>query len=287
MAGAISSRRRAQQKGKSPAARSLRARTAAGLCGRRDFIAPARAAEVVSSNIVGYEKINVPVNAQNIVGVQFKAVGGTDDAISLQSLSPEGYSARGTDWIMIYDPVTSAYTKAFYWGEEADGGVYESPDEDADCLGPGWGDSNQTVIDIDIKNGEGFWTKSVAGGTLTVSGEVSSDNTVTIPANQMLLVTSKYPGQVNLQSIVPTGYSARGTDWIMVYDPSTSSYTKAFYWGEEADGGVYESPDEDADCLGPGWGDSNQTVINLTLEYGQGFWTKSVAGGTLAFPEVP
>jgi len=249
------------------------------------MVAPAWAAEVVSSNIVGYEKLTIPANAMTIQGVQFKTVGdAVNDSVSLQSIKPEGYVENGGDWIMVWDPNAQSYTDAYYWGESADGGVYDSPDENAECLGPGWGDGNQTVIDIDLNHGQGFWTKARSGGTLTVSGEVSSNNSITIPVNAMTLVTSTYPGELDIQKIVPAGYVENGGDWIMIWDPVNQTYIDAYYWGESADGGVYDSPDENAECLGPGWGDGNQTVINITLAPGQGFWTKARLGGTLTFP---
>ena len=239
----------------------------------------------MSSNIVGYEKLAVPANAMTIMGVQFKTVGDTqNDVVSLQSIKPDGYVENGGDWIKVWDASTRQYTTAYFWGQSADGGVYESPDDDAECLGPGWGDPNQTVIDINLDHGQGFWTQSVAGGTLTVSGEVSTQNTVEIPANAMTIVTSTYPGSLDIQKIVPTGYVENGGDWIKIWNPASRQYITAYYWGESADGGVYESPDDDAECLGPGWGDPNQTAINLTLEPGQGFWTQSIAGGSLTFP---
>ena len=243
--------------------------------------APAFTAEVTSSNTVGYQKIAIPQNSMDIIGVQFQKVGG--GAQSAQDLIPEGYSAYGTDWIMVYDHATSAYTKAYYWGAAADGGVYESADAE-EPLGPGWGDGNQNVLDIDLADGRGFWTQAVAGGTLLVAGEVATD-AITIPKNSMTIVTSTYPGALSIQDIVPTGYSDYGTDWIMVYDRTTSTYTKAYYWGAAADGGVYESADAE-EPIGPGWGDGNQNVINITLSAGQGFWTQCVTGGSLAFPSA-
>ena len=244
---------------------------------------PADAAEVVSSNIVGYQKITVPQNAMTILGVQFKTVG-SDDSVSLQSFAPANYAENGTDWIKVYDPMTGRYTQAYYWGESADGGVYENADAE-EPLGPGWGDVEQNVVDIDVATGQGFWTQSVSGGTLTVAGEVTADNSITIPANAMTIVTPTYPGAVSIQDIVPTDYAENGTDWIKVYDPSTGRYTQAYYWGESADGGVYENADAE-EPLGPGWGDVEQNIINLTIQPGQGFWTQSVSGGTLTFPSA-
>ena len=127
---------------------------------------PAQAESVVSENIVGYQKITVPENAQNIVGIQFQNVGANGE-LALQDVIPEGgYSGEGVDWIKIYNPAASSYTTAYYWGEEADGGVYENADAE-DPLGPGWGDEQQNVIRVSISAGQGFWTQSETGGKLT------------------------------------------------------------------------------------------------------------------------
>ena len=109
----------------------------------------------------------------------------------------------------------------------------------------------------------------------------------TVPVNVMTLAANPLPMLVSLQDIVPEGYGQLGNDWIKIYNPATSRYVTAYYWGAAADGGVYESPDEDAECLGPGWGDENQTVIDVDIAVGQGFWTQAEGGGTLTFPAVP
>ena len=246
---------------------------------------PAQAAEVVSSNIVGYQKLTIPANAMTIKGVQFKTVGdNVNDQVTLQSIKPEGFVENGGDWIMVWDPLTRQYTSAYYWGESAEGGVYTSTADDADCLGPGWGDKEQTVIDITLDHGQGFWTQARNGGTLTISGEVSGTNSVAVPVNAMTLVTSTYPGELDIQDITPTGYVENGGDWIMIWDAENRQYTSAYYWGVSAEGGIYTSTADDADCLGPGWGDKEQTVIHATLAPGEGFWTQARLGGKLTFP---
>ena len=238
-------------------------------------------AEVESSNIVGYQKITVPANAMDIIGVQFQEVGG--GAISLQDIVPTGYSEEGVDWVKVWNPTTRRYVQAFYWGESAEGGVYESAEAE-EPLGPGWGDGEQNVIYADLANGQGFWTQAVVGGSLTIAGEVAA-NAVTIPVNAMTLVTSTYPGEISLQDVVPTGYSEEGVDWVKVWNPTTRRYVQAFYWGESAEGGVYESAEAE-EPLGPGWGDGEQNVVNATISQGQGFWTQAVNGGALTFPQV-
>ena len=248
-------------------------------------------AEVTSSNTVGYTKISIPAGKQTIIGVQFQQING--GTVDLQNIKTEGYSQNGGDWVMIWDAPTQSYTKAFYWGENsADGGVWTggADDPDAVCLGAGWGDTDAVVIDATLSAGQGLWTKSVQQGQILVSGEVATSLEVSIPAGKQTLVCNPLPVEVDLQDIAATGYSQNGGDWVMVWDATTQSYTKAFYWGENsADGGVWTggADDPDAVCLGAGWGDTDAVVVNATIAVGQGFWTKSVATGTLVFPALP
>ena len=250
------------------------------------FCVPAQAAEVVSSNIVGYEKITVPVNTMDIVGIQFQNVGG-DGSLSLQSITTEGYGDWGDDWIKVYDPATSRYTTARFYGTDA-GGVYldDSYDETTK-LASGWGDTDQIVVDMTLDVGQGVWTQAEAGGKLVVAGEVAATNKVSVPVNSMTLVANPLPVSVNIQSITTEGYGDWGDDWIKVYDPATSRYTTARYYGTDA-GGVYldDSYDETTK-LASGWGDTDQIVVSLNIEAGQGFWTQAENGGMLIFPAIP
>lgn len=238
---------------------------------------PARAAEVVSSNIVGYEKINVPVNKMDIIGVQFQNIG-SDGIVSLQDIKVEGFDGYGSDWIKIYDPATYSYTTATFWGEDMGGVV----DGDGKNLGPGWGDENQVAIDTTLTSGQAVWTQSEAGGKVVVSGEVVADNTIEIPVNLMTIVANPLPMAVSIQEIVAEGFDGYGSDWIKIYNPDTYSYVTATYWGEDM-GGVANG---DGDPLGPGWGDENQVAVSVDIAVGQGFWIQSESGGKLVFPAV-
>ena len=240
----------------------------------------------MSSNIVGYEKITVPVNSQDIIGIQFQNVGG-DGSLSIQNIKTEGFGDWGDDWIKVYDPSTSRYTTARFYGEDA-GGVYLDDTYDEDTkLASGWGDTDQIAVGLTLDAGQGVWTQAESGGKVIVSGEVTSGNTVSVPVNSMTLVANPLPMSVNIQKIKTEGYGDWGDDWIKVYDPSTSLYTTARYYGEDA-GGVYldDTYDEDAK-LASGWGDTDQIVVNLTIEAGQGFWTQAENGGILTFPALP
>ena len=250
-------------------------------------VTPAWGEAVVSSNIVGYEKITVPANKMDIVAVQFQSVG--TNVVDIQSITVEGYSEYGADWIKIYDPTTSRYLTARYWGEDADGGIYDPDDEEFENpLGAGWGDVDQIAIDATLDAGQGVWTQAETGGKLVVSGEVSTNNWVAVPANKMTLVGNPLPMEVSLQDITVEGYGQYGADWIKIYDPATSRYVIARYWGEDADGGIYDPDDEEFENpLGAGWGDVDQIAITATIKVGQGFWTQAEQGGKLIFPAIP
>ena len=240
-------------------------------------VVPAWGEAVVSSNIVGYEKIEVPVNKMDIVGVQFQGVG--TNVVDIQSITVEEWDGYGSDWIKIYNPTSYTYTTAYYWGDDM-GGV---SDEDGNELGPGWGDVDQIAINMSLQSGQAIWTQSEAGGKFVVSGEVTTDNAVEVPVNKMTLVANPLPMTISLQDIRVNGWDGYGSDWIKIYNPATYTYTTAYYWGDDM-GGV---SDEDGNELGPGWGDVDQIAIEADIEVGQGFWVQSEAGGSLIFPAIP
>ena len=250
------------------------------------LVVPAQAAEVVSSNIVGYEKIPLGVNAMDILACQFVDIGEVDGVVNIQDIVPDGdFATDGTDWIKVYNPATHQYTTAFYFGEDADGVFDPTDTEYENSLGAGWGDSDQFKLDFDIAGGQGFWAKAVEGGTITVAGQVASSSTLTLNANEMDLLANPLPMAVNIQRIVPGGnFADDGTDWIKVYNPETHQYIAAFYFGEDADGVFDPTDTEYENSLGAGWGDSDQFKLDFDIAVGQGFWAKAIEGGTLVFP---
>ena len=237
---------------------------------------------VVSSNIVGYEKISVPVNKMDLVGIQFQTVG-TNGVINIQDITTEGWDGYGSDWLKVYNPNTSRYTTAYYVSEDM-GGVY-TDDTYETSLGAGWADDAQIVLDMTIEAGQAVWTQSEAGGKFVVAGEVTATNKVTVPVNKMTLVANPLPMAVDIQDITTEGWDGYGSDWIKIYDPDTSRYTTVYYVSEDM-GGVY-TDDTYETSLGAGWGDDAQIAVDTRIEVGQGFWVQSEAGGKLVFPTIP
>lgn len=243
--------------------------------------APAFTAEVESSNIVGYQKIALNANKMDILGQSFQTIG--SEATSVQSIGVDGnFSEEGSDWIMVWDDETRTYTRLYYWGDSVDG-VF-ADDSYATSLGAGWGDPDQIVVSASVNPGRGFWAQAENGGSLVISGEVPSSGEVITSANKMKLVANPYPVATDVQTIGVSGdFSEEGSDWIMVWDDETRTYTRLYYWGDSVEG-VF-TDDSYATTLGAGWGDPNQIVVNYTIPAGRGFWVNSELGGSLVFAD--
>ncbi len=215
----------------------------------------------------------------DIIAAQFQTVGG--GALSIQDLVASAeFASDGTDWIRFYDESTGAYTLVNWWG--AGYGVYESAEAAEPCAASGWGDDFQTIVDMTIDPSQGFWVRSAGGGTIRAQGEVTSSGVVQVPASSMTLVANPFPVSTDIQTIVASAaFAADGTDWIRFYDESTGAYTLVNWWG--AGYGVYESAEAAEPCAASGWGDDFQTIVDMTIAPGQGFWVRSAGGGTLTF----
>ena len=227
-----------------------------------------------------------------IVGNQFQYIG--DTSIDLQDIKGVSLGETGTDFIKIWDAASATYMTAYYWGNSMDGvfdDVNNTPDnyDDDIALGAGWGDGYQTALHATIVPGQGFWMKSVAGGDVQFAGEVSTDTTITLPANAMTLVCNTLPMAIELQEIKGVSLGETGTDFIKIWDAASATYMTAYYWGASMDGvfdDVNNTPDnyDDDVALGAGWGDGYQTALHAEIAVGQGFWMKSVSGGDVSFP---
>lgn len=167
----------------------------------------------------------------------------------------------------------SSYAMAYYYDENSDGGVYSSDGEE--CLGPGWGDEDQIITGNVLPTGSGFWVIS-SPATLIAAGEVSSSNTITVEAGTWL-VANPLPTATNTKNIKCPGFE---TGTVAQFWNGTG-YTLAYYYDENSDGGVYSEDGEE--CLGPGWGDEDQIVIDHDIAVGEGFWVISGTGSEVTF----
>ena len=133
-------------------------------------IGPAWAADVVSSNIVGYYKLDTSTG-YTMVGSSFQAVGG-NNIVGIQTVQGKGLT--GVDWtfeteagdtLLLWNPEEQAYSTELNYTGDSD------PDGLMDAFGatPGtWFDmGNFKTADNVIPVGGAFWIKSSGSGTLT------------------------------------------------------------------------------------------------------------------------
>ena len=227
--------------------------------------APARAADVVSSNIVGYEKVNLTDKTYKMGGVQFVGVGDTD--VTLNDLFT-GEIAYGTQ-IMFLDPVTGAYITYKY--------LAEAYDADLDDFVPGWADGKENLVVDPVDAGSGFWFFPANGDTtVTQAGQVASDNSisVSVPAGQYTMVINPFPEGFNPNKVTWNADLAYGTQ-IMTLGP-TGAYVSYKYLAEAYDASV--------DAFVPGWGDGKENLVaDDIVGVGEGFWVLAPAGATITF----
>jgi hypothetical protein len=223
-------------------------------------VAPAWAAEVVSSNIVGYNKVTVPAGL-TIVGQQFVAVGGEDQ--SIQQITGEGLADAGQDMIQVWNG--SSYDEYYYYTE------------DDDINGDGtaaWGNLDWEPVDITLPAGTGMWASTQNESVLVFSGQVGSHSTISFQPG-LNLVTQALPMDIDIQDITGEGLADAGQDMIQVWNGS--SYDEYYYYTE------------DDDINGDGtaaWGNLDWEPVSVTLKAGFGFWLSTQGSGTLTFPSV-
>ena len=131
-------------------------------------IFPAWAAEVVSSNIVGYSKLNL-ANGFTMVGSAFQAIGG-QNSISVQEIKASGLA--GIDWdtfepgdtLMIWDAAQQGYLTTLYYA----GDVQTESMTGYGVTAGTWFDMNNFIpATTEIPVGGAFWIVTDNGGTLT------------------------------------------------------------------------------------------------------------------------
>jgi hypothetical protein len=218
--------------------------------------APARAADVVSSNIVGYEKVNLSKNTYFLSGSQFVKVGG--GAGTLNDLFAGADIPFDTEVLTLN---ASGSYDHFYYLEEA----YDAVSDD---FIQGWGDGSEEYVTDPIPPGTGFWVKAPADYSLTQAGEVVSSDSITIdvPAGQLVMIANPFPEGFNPNAVTWSANLPYDTE-IMTLNAS-GSYDH-FYYLEEA----YDAVSDD---FIPGWGNGSEEYVTENIaSFGQGIWIQS------------
>ncbi len=226
---------------------------------------PAWAAEVVSSNIVGYQKVEL-IPGFNFVAPQFTAVGGGPIDLQAIHLDVADDDATGDDNIQILDD--GGATIATYNWLPADwfGGAKS-----------GWVDGDTgDLAQLDLDNGLSVLLDAAASGTVTVAGEVSPSNSVVSSVKGFNFVGNSSPVTIDIQDIQigVDDNDATGDDNIQVLDQggatiATYNWLPADWFGGAKSGWVDGDTGDLADVtLLPGQGvliDASDDNITITV----------------------
>ncbi len=198
-------------------------------------VAPARAADVVSSNIVGYQRLDIPANGYALLANPFVEVGTgstvpvgyaindmfTDDTEN----STAGNSPVQGDQIQVWDATTQGYSNYFF----------------SSRAGNKWATvANPRAAATDsFEFGDGYWylNRAADAYTLTVSGEVSTKEVEVALAPGYTLVCNPFPADLPLNDEnidwgtagATAGNSPVQGDQIQLWDIETQGYSNFFF----------------------------------------------------------
>ena len=186
-------------------------------------IVPADAAEVVSSNVVGYSKITMNADGYTLIANPFVEVGtgdliGIDDMFSDDTTGAVSATTSGNaDNILVW--TGSGYT-TYWFRKPKNGDAY-------------WAKGNsQTTDTLPAEGGAFYLSRAATAPTLTISGEVrDTEQTITIAADGYTLVENPFPTALDIQSFCVDGATSSTTsgnaDNILVW--TGSGYTTYWY----------------------------------------------------------
>ncbi len=218
-------------------------------------VVPAWGEAVVSSNIVGYEKLTLTAGKFVMGATQFQKVDGESGTLSdLFSADDIPY---GTE--MRFLNASGAYEVYKY--------LEEAYDEDLDDFVPGWADGQEYLVADPVDPGTGFWIKAPEAYDLAQAGQVPTNETITVTLtpNMFEMVSNPFPEGFN-PNAVTWGNLEYGTE-IRVLNAS-GAYDVYKY--------LEEAYDEDADDFVPGWADGQEYLVTDSIAVvGQGFWIRS------------
>ena len=226
------------------------------------------AADVVSSNIVGYNKVTL-TSGYNMLGANWKLVGGQSPAMA-QVMDASDLPAMDLDSLSFNAQLLcwDGAGYAFYgWSGEVG-------DEDLDNQ---WLDDQYEIADIPAANGTGFWIDTSESATVIFSGEVPAEDAVTVNVSAGYnLIANPFPETISIQKITSTDLPAMDLDSLafnaQLLTWNGSGYSFYGWAGEVGD-----------EALDNKWLDDQYEEATATLDIGKGCWIQTSAPGTVTF----
>ncbi len=237
------------------------------------------AAEVYSSNIVGYQKVNLN-EGLNLVGSQFVNVG--DEAALDINKVLETTDLPGLDENAMYQSTLMVWNGNEYvtygWLDADDGTNNDVPEWNSTWL---LYDMSDAAV-CDMKSGDGFWIQTSAPATVTFSGQIITAETTDISVDAGLsLICNPYPQPTNIQSVQSSDLA--GLDENAMYQSTLMVWNGSEYvtygWLDADDGTNNDVPEWNSTWLLYDMSDK----ANYEIAQGEGFWIQTSAPATINF----
>ena len=237
-------------------------------------------AEVESSHVVGYTKLNLAAG-YNMIGVPFKAVATDGATKSITEIGKLDSSFAG------YDDEYDFATQMEVWngtGYDFYGWAGTSgTDVDGDAtLDNTWTDMVAEPVDEELQVGNGFWVKAANAGTITLLGEVVKTNVTVSIAAGYNIVANPYPCDVNITNFGRLDDSFAGYD--DEYDFTTQmevwNGTGYAFYGWAGSSGTDVDNDPTLDYT---WTDMVAEPVDGVIPAGSSVWIKAAHSGTITF----
>ncbi len=220
-------------------------------------VAPARAADVVSSNVVGYQRLTIPAGGYALLANPFVEVGSDGETFPINDMfaddvgqSNGGMAASAADQIQPWDSAQQKY-KTYYFSSRINKWSSGSP-------------MTAATDAFDPEAGYWYFNKGENQITLTVSGEVAQNEVEVTLVPGYSLVCNPFPVDLPLNSEyidwkaagANGGMAASAADQIQPWDSAQQKY-KTYYFSSRINKWSEGSP---------------MTATTASIEAGQGFW---------------
>jgi len=237
--------------------------------------------EIESANTVGYTASSNPaIKSYVMVANSFQDVGETSLDINkiATTATPATYKTRvaSAPLLKIWNPVSGTYTTYYYIDD------CEDPEDDENEITAWATGTGEYPEAISLPLGAAMWyiCQTEADKSVTFSGEISSDDDVTLSATTAgyTMFANPFPVATDINSIIwkasdgttalePATYKTRTTaaPQIKVWNPATGIYT-TFYYIDDC-----EDPEDDENEI-TAWSTGTGEYPTTTIPAGQGFW---------------